>query len=214
MVGLVRNAASTSAGAEVEKFAAAPGRWFGWAIVVLSGGLAAFLVVGQPTQDRRAIYAVGCIWLLSWVMFIRPVVSIHANGVLLRNMVRDTFVPWSKIERCRAFQTLQVVTDEARFHGLGVSRTARSMLKQSYGRSSITFGLGGMSAGGASDATTTGGGRQNVRPDIAYQDYVETRIESLARDAEPDDLEPVVAWVWHAVAAVAVSAALVVLLVL
>jgi len=188
--------------------------------VLLCGAILAFAVVGDPVEDRRAIYAAVGISLVSWVVVIRPVVSIPANGVLLRNMVRDAFVPWSKIERCRAVQTLQVVTEETRFHGLGVNRSARSMVRQRYGRTSMTFrppslmslGLGGAIAGSSPSTAAPHSGSGDARTGIAYEDYVEIRIRDLARDAKPDALVPVVAWVWQSAAALGLAAVLLVLL--
>jgi hypothetical protein len=46
--------------------------------------------------------------------------------------------------------------------------------------------------------------------EIAYQEYIENVIRDRARDARPDDLRPVTAWAWEAVAALVVASALLV----
>ncbi|MGI8577610.1 MAG: hypothetical protein ACR2KG_06755 [Nocardioidaceae bacterium] len=47
---------------------------------------------------------------LAWVVLVRPAPAAHKNGMLLQNMVRDSFVPWNSIAGCRVAQTLQVAT--------------------------------------------------------------------------------------------------------
>lgn len=208
----VTNAAVRAAGDEVEKLPVSTGWWFGWLVVGLAGLAVAALLAGDPARDRDAIAITLMVALVTWVTLIRPRVVAHADGVVLRNMLRDIFVPWSKIERCRVLQTLHVVTDDAAYHGLGVSRSARSIAKQSYGRSSMVFpGPGAGSFG--TEAGPRGMTGSSVHPptEIAYQDYIENVIRDRARDARPDDLRPVTAWATEAVAALVVTAALLVI---
>jgi hypothetical protein len=44
-----------------------------------------------------------------------------------------------------------------------------------------------------------------IHEGVAYQDYVETRIVDRARQARPDDLQPVVSWDWRPILAVVVA---------
>jgi hypothetical protein len=202
----------------VEKFAPTGSRWLGWVIMVGAAGIAAFAIGHDLSRDFRAIFVAVAVALLSWVVLIRPVVSANSNGVLLHNMLRDVFVPWSKITKCRIFQTLQIVTDEDRFHGLGLGRSTRKMVQRNFGRSSLVSGwLAPTAQGGGSTAPTPVRGLSGdlpapeIAPGAAYQDYVESRISDLAQRARPDDLEPVVSWVWQSIVCMA---AVVVLLVL
>jgi hypothetical protein len=142
----VSNAAVDAAGAEEERFSGTGGRLFGWVGVAAGVTMCLLSVVSDPLRDRKTVYVAVVLASVCWVVLIRPSVSSNANGVVLRNMLRDTFVPWSKIERCRVVQTLQIATeDQQHFQGLGVSRSARSMVKQSYGRTSLI--LPGMTFG-------------------------------------------------------------------
>jgi hypothetical protein len=207
----VTNAAVRAAGDEVEKLPVSTGWWFGWLVVGLATLAVAALLAGDPVSDREAIAITLQVALVTWLTLIRPRVVAHANGVVLRNMLRDIFVPWSKIERCRVVQTLHVVTDEAAFHGLGVSRSARAIAKQSYGRSSMVFpGSGAGSFGAEAGPRAMTGSSVHPPTEIAYQDYIENVIRDRARDARPDDLRPVTAWAWEAVAALVVASALLV----
>lgn len=210
------NAAVKAAGREEEVFAPSSGRWFGWVVVVVAGALIAAAAADDLARGRRTIYLGVLVAAVSWVVLIRPSVSSHTNGVLLRNMARDTLVPWSKIDRCRVLQTLQVITEEARFHGLGVSRSARAMSKRRYGTSSImTRGLSLGLGGGAVDLPAKPAEpthAQSLKAGLAYQDYVEMRIRDRARDARSDDLEPLVSWAWPPVVALTTAAVMLVLL--
>lgn len=205
----VTNAAVRAAGAEETKLPVSTGWWFGWLVVGLAALAVAALLAGDPVGDRDAIAIILLVALVTWVTLVRPRVVAHANGVLLRNMLHDIFVPWSKIERARVLQTLHVVTDDASFQGLGVSRSARSIAKQNHGRSSMVFPASGAGLFGAEAGPRQRTG-SSVRPptEIAYQDYIETVIRDRARDAQPDDLRPVTVWAWEAVAALAAAAAL------
>jgi Bacterial PH domain len=214
----VSNLAVQSAGSRVEKFAPTGSRWLGCVIIVGAVAIAAFAVAHDLSRDVRGLYIAVAVALLSWVVLIRPVVSANDHGVLLRNMLRDVFVPWSKITNCRIFQTLQVVTEEDRFHGLGLGRSTRKLVQRNFGRSSLVTGwlaptMQGSGATAPSPVRGLSGDlpRQEVGPGAAYQDYVESRISDLAQQAPPDDLEPVVSWVWQSIVCVA---AVVVLLVL
>jgi hypothetical protein len=209
----VSNPAVDAAGAETERFTGPGGRLFGWAGVVFAAALVVYVVVLDPTHDIKGICVALCLAALSWVVLIRPMVSSNANGVILRNMLRDTFVPWSKIERCRVVQTLQIATDEAHFHGLGVGRSARKMVRRDYGRTSFMMRGGGLLLGGTGSRlldrpppkTDDRPAAERMREGIVYQDYVETRIGDQARQAKPDGLQPVVSWDWRPIAAVVVA---------
>jgi hypothetical protein len=214
----VSNAAVDAAGAEEERFSGTSGRLFGWVGVAAGVAMCLLAVAGDPVRDRKTVYVAVVLAAVCWVVLIRPSVSSNANGVVLRNMLRDTFVPWSKIDRCRIVQTLQIATEDAQhFHGLGVSRSARSMVKKSYGRSSLI--LPGMMLGRVGrdlDPAPKAPDRpmsQRVQEGVVYQDYVEDKISVRARQSSADDLEPVVAWSLLPLAALALAGVLLVLLI-
>jgi Bacterial PH domain len=146
--------------------------------------------------------AVACI---AWVVMIRPAVSAREHGVLLQNMTRDVFVPWSSIERTRAMQTLQVVTAGATYHGLGVTRSARSLLKEVRRGPAATSAFGGRAV--------FGDGFSPREPPLhqsggSYQSYVEARLQDLAatRAGATAGLRPTVSWATMPVGAMLVAA--------
>lgn len=190
------NAATRAAGAEVERFAAPAGRWLGFVVIGLAAVLTAVSLLADSVIERNMGLAGVAAALISWVVLVRPVASIRDDGILLRNMTRDVYIPAAKIVRCRVFQTLQVVTEDRRFHGLGVSRSARSMVREQHGPR-FGGGLMGISGGGA-----MGGGGDTAQSRMAnqeqtgssYHGYVESRILQMAADAKPDSREAITAW--------------------
>ena len=149
MLSVLESQAVEAAGPEEEKFAGSAGRWLGWTGVAI-GAAMVFLdwMTGEwsgPTVPLIGV-AIAC---FCWVTLVRPQASAHKNGLLLQNMLRDVAIPWQLIEGCQVGQTLVVTTKEAeRFFGLGVTRSARSQMREEYGTTSIIFGGRGAPAGG------------------------------------------------------------------
>jgi hypothetical protein len=202
------NEAEAAAGPVVEKFAASGGRWLGIATVAFCLAMALVLALDDPAGSVKGFYVLAAIVLVSWVALIRPAASIRANGVLLRNMVHDSFVPSAKIVRCAVLQTLQVATDEKHYHCVGVSKSARGMMREKTGRR-----YGGLMLPSRLESPEPVQRRYGEAViGGSYSDYVASRIRSLADDASDDGLQPVVAVVWPAVAALVIAGVLVVLL--
>lgn len=201
------NQAADEAGAVVEKFAASGGRSLGYVSVGLLLIVAAGSAVAGVVANHELILATVAAALIGWVALIRPVVVAHAQGLLLRNMTRDTFIPWSKVERCAVQQTLQVVTPEGMFHGLGVSRSARSLMKTSSTmqmRGTAFLGFGG---GGTFGSSADPSRRANEEASGGnYPDYISGRILDLGRRGKDVEAETVVAWDPLPVTAVVIAA--------
>jgi len=196
------NPAVTAAGHEVERFASSAGRYLGYVVVAFSAAL--LVVIVLEDAGAQAFCFVAAAGLLGWVAMVRPAASLRANGVLLQNMLRDTFVPSSKIVRCYVSPMLQVATDDRRFACVGVSRSTVSRLRENSGRrKGGLFGSRTPEPEAPKYAEVAVGGH--------YTDYVVSRILGAAADAEGDDREPVVAFAWPAVAALAAAVVLVVL---
>lgn len=207
------NAAVEAAGPVVEKFAGSAGRWlgyFGMAVALL--GVAAIIIDG-PSAAWRGTAAAVAVALLSWVVLVRPAVAVHQHGVLMRNMARDSFIPSGSIDRCRSSQTLMIRAGDETFHGLGISRSPRSVMREQRkgiapsGMSMLGMGGGAASADGQSE--TSGFANQEVIGST-YAEYVASRIEQLRHDAKDHDAEPITVWATEGVAAVALAAILVV----
>lgn len=208
------NPAVDAAGPLVEKFAATGGRMLGYVGVGLLMAVAVGAAITDPVANRQLVLGCAGFALLSWVSLVRPVVAAHAQGLVLRNMVRDTCVPWSLIERCQVKQTLLVATADGQFQGLGVSRSARSVVrgeKAAAGatpmRSSSFLGIGAVGSGGFDTSTPSRRANQEAAGG-SYTDYIASRILDLARRAKKDGevAAPVVAWDRLALGALVVAA--------
>lgn len=205
------NQATAASGEVVEKFASSGGRLLGFVSVSLLLVVAVGSAVSDPVGNQDVVLASLAAALLGWVTLIRPVAVAHSKGLLLRNMTRDTLIPWSRIERCVVHQTLQVVTPEGRFHGLGISRSTRSMMKGDKVTSSMQMrGAGLLGMGGAAGIGGSANPSRRANEEASggnYTDYISGRILNLARSGTHVDGETVVAWDPVAVAAVVAAAA-------
>lgn len=79
-------------------------------IVLLSVGSSAGLGV-------REVLWPAAIALFAWVLFVRPSVELTDEAVVLRNLVRDVQIPWSRIEATQARWNLRVITDGGAAYG-------------------------------------------------------------------------------------------------
>lgn len=198
---MLESKAAESAGPLEEKFATSSGRWLGWTGVAIGVAMILFDPLTANSVSLPVILFGVAVVALCWVVLVRPRASAHRHALLLQNMLRDIAIPWPRIERCTVGQTLIVSTTEAEtFHGLGVTRSARTQIREQYGSASMFLNLGGGRVTGRRL-------EQREGPSIAkeeyaagtYTSYVESRIAGLAsrgeRGGEPSVLgEPLVAW--------------------
>ncbi len=186
--------AERAAGTVVERFAPTSGRALGYLTALAGLGLAVGAAASGVPANRGLLLFGIALTLVAWVVLIRPVVSAHQHGVLLRNMLRDTFVPWASIERTRALQTLQVVTPQGIYHGLGVSRSARSMIRESR-RGAPTPGFFGVGSSGAFGRSYPMHDDSAAKQGATYSAYVESRLRDLGTRAAADGPDrPVISW--------------------
>ncbi len=198
----MRTTAALDAGRLREKFAAPAGRYLGFIVLVAA---VATILFGVTTDARGSLpvtlFAVAFA-LLTWVVLIRPSAAAHENGVLLTNMLRDVFVPWQIIRACRVSQTLQIVTEQRTYHGLGMTKSARQQRREfRRGRPGADkvpigptlFGVGHLISttspfrrgaeddGGAQDAAISR--VKQEQEGGSYFEYTEQRISVLAHSA-------------------------------
>ncbi len=213
------NSAVEAAGPEIETFATPAGRYLGYIVV---GAAVVLCVLGLNSQGTDAFGLMGfslAFASLAWVALIRPRVTAHQQGLLLRNMLRDTFVPWAMIRTCRAAQTLQVGTRDKIYHGLGLTKSARQASREARqrndrGRSMVGPNLGMSSVASAPTmaAKPTDGLIVNQAKEEqiggSYFSHAEQRIEILARKgaAVSADKQPKVAWDPIAIGALVLAA--------
>lgn len=214
----MRTTAAIDAGRLREKFAAPAGRYLGFVVLVAA---VATIIFGVATDARGSLsvtlFALA-FSLLSWVVLIRPSAAAHEHGILLTNMLRDVFVPWQIIRACRVSQTLQIVTEQRTYHGLGMTKSARQQRRESRrGRPGADkvpigptlFGVGHLIStsspfrrGGEDDGGAQASAISRVKQEQeggSYFEYTEQRISVLAHSAlasstPPAKTSPRVSW--------------------
>jgi hypothetical protein len=202
----VQSSAEEAAGAVVERFARGLGQWLGWFGVAI-GVTTAVIATANGLSNWREIALGAAIAAVSWVVLIRPQAELREHGVLFRNMVRDAFIPASKIEACHTSQTLMVRAEAIVYHCPAISRSARSMMREKHGARANVFGLFGGLRGSETKATAPAEYRfgDELRTSTTYESYVESRVMEAARQAEPDERTAVVSWAWLPTAGVVFS---------
>ncbi len=92
--------------------------------VVLGGAVivvcALILVLGL--RSRSGLHPIDVIWpvalsLLAWAIFVRPAVVLTQVGVTLRNIVRETHIPWSQVDDTGSRWNLKVWTTDGASYG-------------------------------------------------------------------------------------------------
>jgi hypothetical protein len=169
-----------SSGVLVERFSPTVGRWmgvFGAACLLLAALLTAWL--GQSAS--AVVACVVLLWgaLVVHIALIRPTVHAYDDHLLLRNMLRDTEVPWHLIEDVAVRQTTQVYVGPAIHHGIAIGRSARQMVRQHHRErldgSGAMLGMGRLAA--LADQRTL---EHSASTAASYPTYVETRLAELA----------------------------------
>jgi hypothetical protein len=212
MVSPIRNAAVDAAGPQVETFASSSGRAIGWIGVVLGVVVAASAALTETADNRALIFGGIALACVTWVTMIRPQASVHKGALLLRNIVRDTAIPWARIHRCVAAQTLQVRTDEKVFHGLGVTRSARTIMKEDHGATPLTTGIASKLFRSTPAEPSGPSLAKQEQIGGTYTGYVESRINGLVASADKmDSSQPVTALAVVPLVLLAVAAICVVL---
>jgi hypothetical protein len=210
-VGFVPSAAEDAAGPVVERFARSSGHWLGW-FGVLVGATTLVVAVANGLSNWREVTLGAAIAIVSWVVLIRPEASLHEHGVFLRNMMRDAFIPASKIEACHTAQTLMVRAEAVVYYCPAITRSARASMREKHGGRASVLGLfGGLGGGNAQPPGPTEFRHgEEVNSSTSYESYVESRVMQAARDADPDDRTAVVTWALVPIVGVAFSVAAIV----
>jgi hypothetical protein len=111
---------------------------FGWYLV------AVFVAVDLVRRgDSRSIpIGLACLGLVTVVVYAvaqRPAVVANDSGVLLRNVLRDVWVPWRRVQRVGAAWSLTIETSEATYGSWAVTATNRARERE---RGRRVFGVG------------------------------------------------------------------------
>ena len=98
-----------------------PARLMGWVLVAGAGVLAALTLVDVVGGHRTGLLPPTALVVglaaLGWVLFLRPCVRLHEDGVVLANVVTDTTVPFAAVEEVTHRWSLELHDREGRRHG-------------------------------------------------------------------------------------------------
>ena len=134
---------------------------------VLGLGTAAFvLVVALLGFDRGTPLGLAIVALLGavlvWSAMLRPTLWVTRRDLVMRNMFHTDRIPLAAIEKVMVTQVLTVWAGGRRYQSPAVGYTVRQVVRARFNRTGVTDP-----------------GRVTDRP----QDYIQTRIEFLAKDA-------------------------------
>ena len=192
----------------VERFKPTAGRWWG----VIGLAMVAFVVVAVVSSgvDAPTLAVAAGAALLGWATYaalVRPTVHAYEDHLLLRNALTDVRLPWRKISDVDVRQTLCVYTGADKHHGIAVGKSARYLMRGEKRQQSLMSTP--QEEKFAAKPTMTGSDVTGMH----YADYVQVRIESLAKQqAKPGGLSDVKRqWAWPTVGVgIAIGLALVV----
>ncbi len=190
----------------IESFAPTGGRVLG--IVTLAIGVLILVDIAlewRTLQGLSAAAVVVAIGTLVWLGLIRPSVVAYEDALVLRNMIRDTRIPWHLVESASVAPVLAVAAGGQVYKSSAVTVSGADRRAQRRQRKAATEALRSGAPAPSRPANPA---------DAAPSDYAVHRIESLAaRYAEESrgqaQVEQRWRWVEFAVVAVAVLVAVV-----
>lgn len=165
----------------IQTFRPTNGAILGWSGVAVATVVALYVLVTDPSlRSVQLALALALAAMVVWVTMLRPRATAYEDTLVLRNMLRDTHVPLARIDSAVVRQTLNVWVGGERHVCVGIGQTARSMLRQR--------GRGTVPGAGLPQHTETSGALAGsaIGAGGPYHQFVETRIEDLAREARRD----------------------------
>ncbi len=166
----------------VEAFRPTSGYWLGWFGVVLFAAVAVEVLARSRSGSSLAA-ASALAWgaLVMWMGLVRPRVVAHADHLLLRNVFRDTAVPWHLVDGIMVRLTLRVYVGDEIHQAASISRGARPAVGGSTRRRGQGL-LGVLAPTAATDPAATDPHADVTPPGSDYAGYVETRLRDLASE--------------------------------
>ena len=160
------SAVAASSSRVLERFAPSGLRVLGQAgLAALGVWIGVTLAGGDVGESLDMLVILAALALFSWVALVRPTVHAYEDHLLLRNLLRDIEVPWHLVDSVWVSQTLRVEADDRMWHGVAISRSARTELRSQ------------RSGGGGGEATAAS---QVYAPE--YTDHIADRIRHLASE--------------------------------
>ncbi len=96
-----------------------PARIIGWAMIVAVGAVGYIVIRGELALGRGIFFPVASLCfvvVIAWIFLLRPSVELRSESVTQRNILRDTVVPFSRLEDVRYEWALELIDTGGRKH--------------------------------------------------------------------------------------------------
>ncbi|MBG0813464.1 PH domain-containing protein [Planomonospora sp. ID82291] len=166
-------------GAAREVFRSKAALILGWVWVAFAALNAVDLVVrysGPPSLAAGAVLAV--LTALVFVTCIRPAVVLTDGGVLVRNPLRDAFVPWTAVDGVAVGHAIAITSGDAVVRCWTPQTTARERA------AAVRRGRSGSEGGGPATEPVRSRGEQAAAEALAGRTHADWAAEQIRRRAE------------------------------
>lgn len=96
-----------------------PARVIGWAMIVAVGAVGYIVIRGELALGRDVFFPVASLFfviVIAWIFLLRPNVELRSESVTQRNILRDTVVPFSRLEHVTYQWALELIDTGGRKH--------------------------------------------------------------------------------------------------
>jgi hypothetical protein len=111
-----------------------PARVIGWSMAAAAVALAVLTVVdlaaGRQSQVLAPVALVAGVAAVAWVLFLRPAVRLHADGLVVINVVTETTVPFAAVEEVGHRWALEVRDVRGRTHSAWAVPVRRDIVRR------------------------------------------------------------------------------------
>ncbi len=106
-------------GTLVATYRTLPARIIGWAMIVAVGAVGYIVIRGELALGRDVFFPVASLCfvvMIAWIFLLRPNVELRSESVTQRNILRDTVVPFSRLEDVKYEWALELIDTGGRKH--------------------------------------------------------------------------------------------------
>ncbi len=96
-----------------------PARVIGWAMIVAVGAVGYIVIRGELALGRDVFFAVASLCfviVVAWIFLLRPSVELRSESVTQRNILRDTVVPFCRLQNVTYQWALELIDTGGRKH--------------------------------------------------------------------------------------------------
>lgn len=141
-------------GEVIATYRTVPAQVLGWAMVAGAAALAALTIVDVSRGQRAGLVGASALVVglaaVAWVLFLRPRVRLHSDGLELANIVTDTVVPFGAVEEITHQWALEVHDRDGTRHSAWAVPVKRERVRRTevddFGDTTRQRGTGGTTA--------------------------------------------------------------------